>query len=284
MNRIKTPKKVDIILFTYNRAMQADLALRSIRDMFDNVDKVIVFYKHSDIATFGLGYGKLWDKVWKGEYGFPIETAYQYEFGRDFKEIYKRLTADYYTGFCDDDVFVKKTNCDSILEKLNEPDVSAISLKIHAKQTNSYPGVDTPLPNFIETEPYLKWNWRKYHRYDVDWGYPTNVNAMIFPRQYFSDLIMPNTFKCPNSMEGSLNVVRNKFKDCLVSFKETRVLNIAANLVQTNNKTPEITTHLYTIEDLNRRFLDGEIISTENIYNKEVTWTSTELEYKFKRS
>ena len=271
-------KKVDIILFTYNRACQADLALRSIKEHFKNVGKVTVFYKHKD-DFFKAGYDKLFSK----DYGLEITTGYQNNYGHDFKKLYKKLSADYYTGFCDDDVFVRSTDCDEIIEKFKEGDVSGISLKIHVKQINSYPGVDTPLPNFIQTQPYLKWNWRQYHRYDVDWGYPTNVNAMIFPKQYFSDLIMPNDFKCPNSMEGSLNVVRSKFKDCLVSFRETRVLNIAANLVQTNNKTPEITTHLYAIEDLNRRFLDGEIISTENIYNKEVTWTSTELEYKFKK-
>lgn len=276
--RTYMPKKVDIILFTYNRACQADLALRSIRDNFENVGKVIVFYKHTD--NFLTGYGKLWGRVKSGIYGFPIETGYQYEFGKNFKELYNTLTADYYTGFCDDDVFIRKTNCDQVLEKFKEPDVSAVSLKIHAKQTFSYPGVDTPLPTFIETEPYLKWNWRQYHRPDVDWGYPTNVNAMIFPKPYFSDLIMPNAFKCPNSMEGSLNTVRSKFKDCLVSFRETRVLNIAANLVQTNNATPTIQRE-QTIEELNRRFLDGEIISTENIYNIDTMFTSTELDYKF---
>ena len=83
-------------------------------------------------------------------------------------------------------------------------------------------------------------------------------------------------------MEGSLNNVRFKFKDCLVSFRETKVLNIAANLVQTMGQTPKIK-NVTTTEELNKRFLDGEIISTENVYNKESMFTSTELSYQFKR-
>lgn len=269
-------KKVDIILFTYNRACQVDLALRSIRDKFKNVGKVVVFFKYSN-DKYQAGYNKVFSK----DYGLDISTGYQTQFGFAYKDLYKTLKADYYTGFCDDDVFIKETDCNEILTKLDEPDVSSISLKVHAKQTYSYPGVDTPLPKFIEEQPFLKWNWREYHRPDVDFGYPTNVNAMIFKRDYFSDLILPNDFNCPNSMEGSLNVVRNKFKSCLVSFRETRVLNIAVNLVQTHCKTPEIKKYIFTTEDLNNRFLDGEIISTNNIYDKEVMFTSDELEYHF---
>ena len=89
-------KKVDIILFSCNRACQADLALRSIKDHFENVGKVVVFYKHSS-SIFGPGYDKLFSK----DYGLNIGKYYQDSFSSNFKMIYHfMLESDYYTGFC----------------------------------------------------------------------------------------------------------------------------------------------------------------------------------------
>lgn len=272
-------KKIDIVLFTMNRACQADLALRSIKDMFKNVGKVVVFYKHTS-DEFIQGYNKLFEK----NYGLDIEKEYQTNFEEDFKRIIKNLKSPWYMGFCDDDVFIKETQCNDILLKLNEEDVSSISLKCHINETYHYPGYNAPLPEFIETKPYLKWAWRKYYRNDSDFGYPTNVNAMIYPRDYFIYLIDKIHFKCPNSMEGGLNTIRPLFKNYIYSFREPRVLNIVVNTVQKvcviNPNAPK---YSFTPEELNKKFLEGQIILTKNLYGREVIATSEEVEYQFEK-
>lgn len=271
-------KKVDIVLYTMNRACQADLALRSIKDLFPNVGKVVVFYRYST-PEFKAGYDKLFSK----DYGLDIDRKYQNNFKKDFEGILNNLKSPFFLGMCDDDVFVKKTNCDEILNKLYEEEVAVISLRAGLNITKNYPNFNIIQPKFIETNPFLKWEWKLCDPWR-DWGYPTCVNAFIYLKEYFMDLIEPVSFAGVNSMEGKLASHRNRLKKYIIGFKESKILNVAVNIVQTEYETnSHELKYSHKAEDLNKKYLDGYIISTENIYNYPMNMGVDEIKYKFKK-
>ncbi len=54
-------KKVQLMIFSYNRPMQLDLLVRSIRKNIVGFDKILVTFNYSD-ANFLKGYKKLMEK------------------------------------------------------------------------------------------------------------------------------------------------------------------------------------------------------------------------------
>lgn len=272
--------KIDCIIFTKDRACQLDLLLRSISDNFINVGKVYVLYTYSN-ETFKRGYDKLWYN--SPDYIFPITFTEQKNFQQDTLSIINRFTTPFYLGLCDDDVAIKQFDCSDIIQKLDEPNVNAISLKAGLNILGNYPQFVYPQPEFIETEPYLKWEWKRSHP-ESDWGYPTCINGYIFKKDYFLSLINQFDFDKPTNLEGGLNILKfQQMKSIMYSFKQSVLLNIPANRIQNESPNFYDVNHNYTAKDLNDKFLDGYRISTENIYNSTVRMGNEEREFIFEK-
>jgi hypothetical protein len=150
---------------------------------------------------------------------------------------------------------------------LDEPDVNAVSLKAGLNIKGNYPNFIYPLPNFIEDTPFLKWEWRLSDS-NADWGYPTCVNSYIFKKDYLLDLMKHFSFNNPPTYEGGLNSIKFQLmKKYMVSFRESRMLNIPANGMQTLVPTKHSANTDYSAENLNRKYLDGYFISTINMFD-----------------
>jgi len=269
--------KIDIILYSCDRTSQLDLLLRSTKEHLLNAGTIYILYEASNEE-----YNKGFEKVKATDYGLNIKYFKQTDFKAQTLEILNLMESPYFLGLCDDDVFIKPIDTSEIVNKLYDKDVNAISIKsgLNIKYSYSIPLIPLDYPDWIESEPFLKWDWTLY-RPDTNWGYPTCVNAYIWLKEYFINLIKDIDFKHPPTLEGGLNTIRKQLKPLMVSTKETKLLNLPINRLQTLSPNPFGQTYNYPVHDLNIKWLNGVRIKTDNIYNISVDVNNKELELNF---
>lgn len=268
--------KIDILIWTKDRACQLDLLLRSIYRHFDNRGKIIVRWDYSN-EEFKKGYEKL-----KQQYPYVSYLQTTGDFARDTKDlVYHGIKTPYMVAICDDDVFINKTNIDRIMEHYTD-DVCAVSLRMSKNIVWCYgTQKDSPPPKFEPCEQYLKWKWSKSDP-STDWGYPSAVNIHIYKSLWYWNAIKDLKFDTPNKLEYLFNTNRKIFKPYIVSFDETKILNMPVNQVQTLSPTnPYGKTFAYTRKELNDKFLNGYIIDVKNIYGYKNKGVNEEVELHF---
>ena len=275
---IENDTDIDIIVWTKDRACQADLLLRSIKDNLKYYSKVYFRYDYSTDA-----YKKGYEKIIAKDYGLNIEFIERTDFEKDTKDILNnRVNTKYCVFLCDDDVFIIPAELDDILNFYSD-DVAAVSMRMGDNITYCYgTKKDSPLPKFYPCEGnFLKWKWQEADP-TTDWGYPGAVNIHIYRTQWYRDMIKDFTFDNPNELEFLFNTNRDKFAPYIISFKRGRILNIPVNQVQTVCPTnPYGIRFSYAKEDLNSRWLNGEMIDTKNIYGYKSIGVNEELPLYF---
>lgn len=269
--------KLDCIIFSKDRPSQLNLLMRSMKDKFKNIGEVFVIYKASN-DFFKKGYME----ALYNRYYFDINVFPENNFKEQVIDIISnRMVSDCFLGLCDDDVFIKDIDTSDIQNLALSEDINAISIKGGLNIIGNYPNIKTDFPSFITTDKHLQWDWRLC-RPDIDWGYPTCVNSYIWDRKYYLNLISLFDFIHPPTMEAGLNLNRYHLRKYMVSVKETCLLNIPANRIQTLSPNAFDSKGI-SIEDLNNKFLNGEIISTVNIYNKKVCMANENVEFIFEK-
>ncbi len=277
--------KVDMLVWSKDRACQLDLMLRSIKDNFKNYGRIYVRYDYSN-PEFKKGYEKIKNK----DYGIPIVYVERNsdltidDFEKNMKSIINGFKSEYMVCVCDDDVFIRPTLVDEIFNYF-EDDVCAVSLRMSEDIKFCYgTQKDSPLPDFLPCEGnFLKWDWAKSDP-TTDWGYPGAVNINIYRTEWYREVIKDLTFNNPNVLECLFNKNRQWFKPYLLSFKKTRILNIPVNQIQTVCKTnPFGKDHCYTQKELNDKWLAGVIIDSYCVYNYQNKGVNEELPLTFKQ-
>jgi len=224
--------KVDIVLWSFDRASQVDLLLRSIKDKFKSAGDIYILYKYST-EEFERSYQLIYEK----DYGLNIHWIRQDDFEYDTRYILGALKTPCFLPLSDDDVFVNEvTVSDKIIDLLAGPEYNAFSLKSGLNITKHYPNFIVPQPRFdrIGTD-LLSWTWQESER-QHDWGYPTCVNCYVFNKQYYSGLISGIKFDRPVTLEAELNLCVQKrigiFKTKMMCYEKSSILNIPVNQVQ----------------------------------------------------
>ncbi len=83
-----------------------------------------------------------------------------------------------------------------------------------------------------------------------------------------------------NDMEGMLNRQRKSFKPKMVCLEKSKTINIANNITQTgHNRSSENPD--FSMEALNRKFLEGYVIDKNPFYNMENDKATFEMDYTF---
>lgn len=278
--------KIDILVWTKDRACQLDLLLRSIGDNFKNYGNISVRY---DYSTPELKKG--YEKVINKNYGFTVAYVERNEdlkvddFEKNTKDIINSMQSEYVMLLCDDDVFIRDTQVDEIFTHYGD-DVCTVSLRM-SEDINFCYGTqkNCVLPEFLPCHGnFLKWNWKDSDP-STDWGYPGAVNIHIYKKKWYQDMIKDMKFNNPNELECLFNKNRKAFKPAILAFKKTRILNIPVNQIQTVCPTnPFGKVHNYTKEDLNNRWLNGDIIDTKGIYMYQNKGVNEELPLVFVRT
>jgi len=273
---IKPTVPIDCMIWSKDRAMQLDLLLRSVRDMYPDVNKVHVRYDYST-EEFKQAY----DRIRDTDYDINICYYKQGTLEQDTKDILRAITSKYMFCCVDDGVFIAPLrNTDRLLEAFTE-DVSAISIRMSPDITYCYGSkMDSPVPKFTECKHnYLKWKWSESH-YMTDWGYPGAIDSQIYRTQWLRDIILPFNFTLPTHLETHLNTNREKFfKPYMVSNNYTCLLNVPMNRIQQewfHNPHGEIDP-----QELNKLFLDNYKIDTSNIYGYECNMVNAEINFNF---
>lgn len=265
---------IDCMIFTKDRSAQCELCLRSIRENFSEIKTIYVLYKASN-DEFKKGYEKIIgvdkDIIWLAEDNFQNQTI---------KVINEYFKEPYCIFFADDEVIIRKPTLEILMPQFTD-DVVSLNLRMSKDMTYCH-SANLPMiiPKFIMTDPVLKWDWRKGDE-RVDWYYPASITCCIYRTNFIRRIWNSGPFKGPNALEGNLmNGNRNLMPPNMVSEHYAIILNVPNNMTQTAGYTPHGQRFEYSLEELNRKFLEGYKIDTGNLYGFNSKSVHTEVEYQ----
>jgi len=249
---------LEIIVFSKDRACQLELFLRSMKEFFKEFDKcsINILYKASN-SLFEEGYEKL-----KKEYS-KIEFVNETDFKSNIIDIIQKSNNDYVCFFVDDIVWKEPFSLDCVEFNHFKLDESLLcfSLRLHKELTYCYANNESmSLPFFISENP-LVWNWKVSTH---DWNYPFSVDGHIFRKKLMLSLVKELNYHSPNSFEVSFYPLTSRFDlDKMMCLEKAPIFNIPFNKVQNefNNKC----SNKISIDEMNNRFLNGNIISMKNL-------------------
>jgi len=257
---------VAVVIFSKNRAAQLDLLLRSWSEQVPEWPAFAVSVLYLSTAPeFDRGY----DIVKKA---FPTVFFQPEDSSQPFKAqvlaLIERDERELFHFLADELVFLRGySTSDAPFQLLRQrPDIAAVALRMN-------PGINFSQPLNLRTPPPPHrgniWAWKSrplwierfmrvfgVHSARGDWRLQVNVDGNVFRypqfRAYFRSL--PEIAGL-NMLETAF--VMNPLPDApyLVSYPESRLINLALNRVDTHSWYPMAG---HTAEDFNRRYLAGE--------------------------
>jgi len=243
---------MNIIIFSKNRPAQLELLLRSMKKYFKEYDQetVKVLYKYD--WEYKKGYKKVY-QLYPKTY-FIEETI-------DFKHHLLDLIdkkEKYTLFFCDDDVFIRPFSIQNKQFKQLRINPDILNINLRMSQNYNYcwdcDGY-MAIPEFIDD----MWQWRDY---TIDWGFAMGCVGFVYRTSQIKELLKTLKFNGPNMMEAGL-ASHPLQQPLMVGYKKARTVNIPLNLVQDvalQNRHINLST-----ENLNKQFMQGKIISLNNI-------------------
>jgi len=268
--------KINIIVFSRDRAMQLDLHLRSLEKTFKefNQTQINVVYDFTSIEYFDA-YEKLKEKC-----PTNINFFTDNEFGT-FKETLLRLmdeTKEFTMFLCDDIIFVNNWSLkDKEIQILKtDKNVMTTSLRLwsgidfcYATNTNS------PQPKFLNE---FCWNWELA---SGDWGYPMSCDGNVFLTSFIKGKTALINFKYPNQFESALaETVDRSIKYASCFLEAPKLINIPANIVQNVYKNKH--GNIRSASELNQLYLEDKILDLDFYLGKSFNTVHVELELKVK--
>lgn len=263
---------LNVIVFSKDRACQLNALIESFllyyRDLAPDKAgnpnyKMKVIYKASSPA-FQEGYSELNQRL--GLMTLPTlsgeepyiqlikETSFQADVIKSINEKFPL------TMFLVDDILFKdyfSLSDKEIQTTLKNPQILATSLRLYEKISHCY-ATNTPskVPSFVKGNV---WKWKDA---EGDWGYPYSVDGNVYRTKDILTLLSSLTFTNPNVLEAALstNTQTGRPPEYLCCYRESsKLINIPANLVQGTYRNRHANS--YTAEELNTRYLNGELIS-----------------------
>lgn len=268
---------IEIIIFSFNRALQLDALLNSIQKSWITTEyKLTVLYNTSS-SNFQKGYQILQQnypqytfiKETSGRKIFPIKNylslfnlkkIIKYKHCRYERSNFRDLLIKIITNtpckqimfLTDDSIFIRKIEInDELLEWINQdPNHNSFSLRLGQSVNTPQKQLPSPIRNIIS------WNYSDYDKSN-NWGYRFSVDGHIYNKQLIIKLINKIIFNNPSTLEAHLHNytyihnLLNKGK----TGTEPYLLSYPINIVQTivNNKSLGVSETL-----LNEYFLHGK--------------------------
>ena len=271
---------IDVVIFSKDRAMQLELLLRSIQDNFKEITKVNIICKGSNEEHI-KGYMKLIKMYrihnWVAENNLIL----------DVQRVVNGFTKNFAMTFVDDEIVIRDHNVQPLLNHLTaDPEIHCASLRL-GKNIGDYcytADVKATIPEFIKYESTIyesniyEWDWTKGDE-RVDWFYPSCINSHIYRTDFLKDWINNLSFGNINDLEGSLNGNRNLFKHQMMCMEKSKTINIANNLTQSGYNRHSDKKE-FTLEELNKKFLDGYVIDSKDFYDINNDVATFEKDYR----
>jgi hypothetical protein len=134
-------------------------------------------------------------------------------------------------------------------------DEVCFTLRLGLNTTYSYPlDIEERLLGASIVGNRVVWEWRSQGA--GSYSYPLAVNGHIFRTEEVVDWLARASFSNPNELEAALQIFNSELRPRMASFKHSVVVSIPANIV--NETYLNRHANLFTVENLNDRFLAGE--------------------------
>lgn len=258
--------KVDIIIFSKDRAMQLDALLCSISKYVENIGKVYVLYKASNIE-FQKGYLKIFEKaiflsMTTPQSYLPCQLFVETDFKKRLNEILSLVKTKRVLLLCDDVVFTDKVDLNVYVPWLSWNSIN-LCLGFNIDWCNAKSCVQTIQHEFNMYKDLIRWKWTEEKH---DFAYPNSIGASIFKTWWIKILAKILPYDCPNWLEGRMN---NKWVKLFIpkrtiSYYKSKAYCLLLNQVQTVYKFQEGTPRTST-KKLNDLFLQDKFIDISEL-------------------
>jgi len=276
-------EKVDLVIYSYNRPMQLYAFLESIDKFVTGTGTISIIYRVDD-KNYENAYELVKSDFSKMEFFKQGQNPHA-----DFKPLVKKCgfeTPNKYVSFAVDDIIVKDfVDLEECTAALKKTESYSFLLRVGLN-------IDYCFMKKLKTPvPYHEWvvgdiyTW-KFSDGAGDWIFPSNNDMTIYRKTDIEQDLMSLNFR-DTHYEGywALKADLNKKGLC---FEQSKIVNITANLVQNSKRNYRQFTnewkskmHLYTTEELLRKFNDGLKIDITAFYKITNRAPHIEQEYVF---
>jgi len=278
---------MDIVIFSFNRAMQLNTLLKSIQQNCLFSYNLYILYNCTE--KFTLGYEKL-----KSKYNLPnihfvkeerkkrskipfneikkvfnLKRYLKYKYLRnpkyDFREklinIISNSDNEFIMFLTDDSLFIRPVKIPLfVFENIrNNPSQNSFSCRL---------GTNINQPSFYEKIEFntIKWNYYD-NRNKKDWSYNFSVDAHIYDKKYILKNIEEILFSNPNSFEAFMKVFCTKMNDLSVGYAdyEPSILSYPINMVQNVQANESLNVSLALLEEMFQKDYEVEYPKIDNI-------------------
>lgn len=286
---MKSEQVLDIVIFSFNRAMQLNTLIASVYEYFQYPFKITVLYNCT--ASHSKGYEILKNrypqinfvKEEKESKGYVISELsklfnlkrylkYEYirspksDFRRKLISILSESNSQFVMFLTDDSVFISPVKLNKmLLQRIAEqPENMQYSLRLGEN-------INSP-KNYAKESDFMVWSF--YDDENLrDWRYNFSVDAHIYDREYVLSLAKDIVFNNPNSYESftKIRICQKKQQQCGVANLEPCILSFPINMVQTvqDNESLSVSTEQlekYFVEGYSLRYRIPENIDTFQYY------------------
>lgn len=243
--------RADLIVFSYDRAMQAHAFFESAFQHLKGLNEVHLIYRSSS-SEHDSGYKILANAFPQVQMHKQSNQPFQ-----DFKplvlsSVYSASTSKYVV-FAVDDIIVKDAiNLVECTQALEEYDAWGFFLRLGKNIHHCYMmQKDSPCPpgKKVGKDMFL---W-KFKSGTYDWNYPNNVDMTIYRKKDIQSFLRSVNYIHPNSLEGKW-AGQSSLKTKGICFTQSKILNIPLNLV---NPSTNRTMNAYSPKELLRKYLKG---------------------------
>lgn len=251
---------VDLVCFSFDRGIQMDAHLESVKRRVNGLNEIHVLYRASE-TKYDEPYQDLQKRFstvhWVKQGAKPAQ---------DFKplllSILHNSKADYVLFSVDDIIVTEDVDLSVCVDALKTTGAYAFYLRLGKNITYCYAeNKRTPVPP-LKSLGNDVWQWRIADG-KGDWGYPNSVDLTVFRKDQVLRSISDLNFTNPNYFESSWS--HHVSRDwCGLCFGMSKMINIPINVVQ--NTFSNRNMHLYSKEDLLKLYLDGFTFDVEKLY------------------
>jgi hypothetical protein len=249
--------KIDIVIFSRNRACQLHSLLQSINDNFRFPSlEVFVLFRFD-----GRRYRKAYEKLQERELLDPIHWVHEGSFRKDLLNLFKSMNRHDLFMFMVDDNIVFRPLTETIAFKTFSQNHLFLSTRCSRKYSKG------ELPVFSVEDRYLEWEWNYNPGVYTGWNYPFSLDGNIYRVEFLFPLLEQLRFRAPNSLERALHTIR--FDTYVLSrpkalaLLEPIVFNNPLNRVQVEWETWHGDV---SAKELNDRYLEGFVINNTPLY------------------
>ena len=199
---------VQVLILSKDRPYQLHLLLQSLQRFLVSpkvTDVAVLFkstkYKHAYTSTLTQEFPQ-------------VDFIEECNFRRDWISLLARPQAQYVLLLTDDSILLRTVDVREVLGILQDDrDVLGVSLRLGLKNTRWCHTLNRPqtAPQASpkkSTETWAQYRWSEAH---LDFGYPLEVSASVYPRTLILKLAMQLEYTGPNEFEHQMHLQRQRF-------------------------------------------------------------------------